>query len=66
MIIIGQNGKSYDVYSLEFKMNKIKCRDNSDRRKKIVLGEYESVERTGEVYREIMNCVDGYYEMPER
>lgn len=65
MIIKSQDEKSYDVYEIEWSDCTIKCKDNSDRRKKHTLGTYKNRKRTCDVFAEIMACKTGYYEMPE-
>lgn len=65
MIIKGQNGKNYDIYELGIMGCEIYCKDNADRRRKHILGKYINVFRATDVYREILNCVDEYYKMPE-
>lgn len=64
MIIKAQNEKLYDIYTVSTKENKVCCQDNADRRRKVILGEYQNDSRAYEVFNEIMNCIIGYYEMP--
>lgn len=65
MIIKSQDEKSYDVYEIEWSDCTIKCKDNSDRRKKHTLGTYKNRKRTCEVFKEIDAQKTEYYEMPE-
>lgn len=64
MIVKAQNGKHYEIYTISTRDNKVHCQDNADRRRKILLGEYENIERATEVFDEIRKCTNGYYEMP--
>ena len=64
MIVKSQNGMSYDIYTISTKGNDVYCQDNSDRRRKRLLGQYDSIHRATEVFDEIRKCATGYYEMP--
>ena len=64
MEVKAQNGVVYDIYTISTRENKVYCQDNADRRRKRVLGEYESIKRATEVFDEIRKCIVGYYEMP--
>lgn len=64
MIIKAQDGKNYDIYTISTKGKCVYCQDNSDKRRKRLLGEYENIKRATEVFDEIRKCTTGYYEMP--
>lgn len=65
MIIRSQDGKEYDIYEFSTEGKYVYCKDNADRRRKRVLGEYSSVEKATRVFNEIRRCVYGYFEMPQ-
>lgn len=65
MIIKAQDGTKHDIYTVQLEKNKIYCKDNSNRRKKVLLGTYLCGSAAAEIYREILNETSEYYEMPE-
>lgn len=65
MIIRAQDGNSYDIYMFSTESNCVYCQDNTDRRKKRLLGKYNNLQRATEIFMEIRNCIDNYYEMPQ-
>lgn len=65
MIVKSQDGKEYDIYTISTKGKCVYCQDNSDRRRKRLLGVYSSIEKATEVFDAIRKCVVGYYEMPQ-
>lgn len=64
MQIKSQDGSTYDIYEFSLSYKVISCKDNRDRRRKYILGEYESIERETAVYKMILNETSGYFEMP--
>ena len=64
MIVKAQNGMPYDIYTISAKGNNVYCQDNTDRRRKRLLGQYDSIYRATVVFDEIRKCTTGYYEMP--
>lgn len=64
MIVKAQDGMPYDIYTISTKGNDVCCQDNADRRRKRLLGQYDSTKRATEVFDEIRKCTSGYYEMP--
>lgn len=65
MIIRSQDGTEYDIYTFSTEGNCVYCQDNTDRRRKRLLGKYNNSQRATEVFMEIRKCVDGYYKMPQ-
>lgn len=65
MIIRAQDGTEHDIYTVQLEKNKIYCKDNSNRRKKVLLGTYLCGSVAAKIYREILNETGGYYEMSE-
>lgn len=65
MIIKAQDGKEYDIYTFSTESNFVHCQDNTARRKKRLLGKYNNSQRATEIFMEIRNCMNGYYEMPQ-
>ena len=65
MIIRSQDGKKYDIYTISTRGNCVYCQDNTDRRRKRLLGEYSSIEKATRVFDCIRRCVDGYFKMPQ-
>lgn len=65
MIIRSQDGKEYDIYTFSTEGNCVYCQDNTDRRRKRLLGKYNNSQRATEVFMEIRKCTDGYYKMPQ-
>ena len=53
MIVKAQNGMPYDIYTISTKGNNVYCRDNTDRRRKRLLGQYDSIKRATVVFDEI-------------
>lgn len=53
MIIKAQNGDSYQVFNVEQNAKSIKIQDPKDKRRKIVIGTYDSTERACEVMADI-------------
>lgn len=64
MIVKSQDGNNYDIYTISTKGNCVYCQDNTDRRRKRLLGEYGSIEKATKVFDAIRKCVTGYFEMP--
>lgn len=65
MKIKAQDGAVYNAHNLEMNRCMIKCDDSKDKRKKHVLGVYENLKRTCDVFSEIAAQNTGYYEMPK-
>lgn len=64
VIIKSQTGKEHDIYEFSISGLNIFCKDNVDRRYKHLLGSYNSLERSTQVFQEIRHETSGYYEMP--
>lgn len=65
MIVRSQDGVEYDIFSISTQGKNVYCQDNVDRRRKRLLGEYESIEKATRVFDSIRKCVDGYFQMPQ-
>lgn len=66
MQIKSQDGTVYNIYEFSISDKAIWCKDTTDRRRKRILGEYESVLRATNVYKQLLNETNGYFEMPNK
>ena len=65
MIIKAQDGKEYDIFIVSTRCECVYCQDNTDRRRKRLLGKYKNIEKATKVFDQIIRCVDGYFQMPK-
>lgn len=69
MKIIGQDKTEHQAHRIEHNINKISIIPPKDKRRKILVGEYESLERAIEVFSEIAAANSRHetvFEMPEK
>ena len=65
MVVKAQNGNEYGVHNFALSGCEISCRLSSDKRRKAILGIYNTPSDATRVFRNLLGCTTGYYVMPD-
>ena len=64
MIVKAQDGNCYNIHTISTQGKNVYCQDTTDKRKKRLLGEYDSIEKATIVFDMVRKNTTSYFEMP--